>query len=151
MTIVPAPGAPRPVPHTGRWQLPSGRAAAGHVRSIVQSALHVWELGPATASLTDRLAPLLQELVARTAARRRESLILRLELHKPTRLLLGEILQTTAGPSGDRDAADGEGGRGSHIAAIAVTYGRRPARNDSGAWYAHAFVWPPLPGPLSCG
>ncbi|MEO3824257.1 hypothetical protein [Actinomadura sp. B10D3] len=145
MTILPGPGASRPVAHTGRWQLPSGRAAAGHVRSIVQNALHVWEPGPAAASLTDRLAPLLQDFVARTTARCRGSLVLRLELHAPTRLLLGEILQQTAGgPSGD-DAADGEGGRGAHIAAIAVTYGRRPARGDAGAWYAHAFVWPSLP------
>ncbi|WP_149258339.1 hypothetical protein [Actinomadura sp. K4S16] len=143
MTFVSVQGVPRPTPRAGRWQLPGGRAAAGSVRGIVQGALHGWGLGPAAAGLADRLAPLIGDVVGRAAARRRGSLVLRLELHEPVRLLLGEVLQ----PGGASGAgADG----GAHLAAIAVTYGRRPVRGDAGAWYAHAFVWPPAPGPLPC-
>ncbi|MFD0534097.1 hypothetical protein ACFQY7_10370 [Actinomadura luteofluorescens] len=132
MTVLPAQNVPRPAPRTGRWPLPGGRAAAGGVRAIVQGALHVWGLGPAAASLTDRLAPLIQDAAARTGARRRGPLELRLELHEPVRLLLGEVLLPGGSPGG----------------AIAVTYGTRPVRGGgAGAWYAHVFVWPPAPGP----
>ncbi|SNR81309.1 hypothetical protein [Actinomadura mexicana] len=140
MTVIPARGAPRPTLHSGRWPLPGGRAAASSVRGIVQGALHVWGLGPATASLTDRLAPLIQDVVARADPRRRGSLVLRLELHEPVRLLLGEVLRPGGAPGA-------EAGRDCNVAAIAVTYGRRPVRADAGAWYAHVFVWPPAPNP----
>ncbi|MEV4005759.1 hypothetical protein [Actinomadura sp. NPDC049753] len=136
MTVIPTHDTPRPALHSGRWPLPSGRAAAASVRGIVQGALHVWGLGPAAANLTDRLAPLIQDAVARAGALRGGSLVLRLELHEPVRLLLGEILR----PGGEAE-------RGRNVAAIAVTYGRRPVRGDAGAWYAHVFVWPPAPGP----
>ncbi|GGU02606.1 hypothetical protein [Actinomadura citrea] len=142
MTVVPAQDVPRPTPHSGRWPLPGGRAAVSSVRGIVQGALHVWGLGPATASLTDRLAPLIQDVVARADPRRRGSLVLRLELHEPVRLLLGEVLRPGGAPGG---LPGEEAGRGCNVAAIAATYGRRPVRDDAGAWYAHVFVWPPAP------
>ncbi|WP_141575233.1 hypothetical protein [Actinomadura sp. WMMA1423] len=143
MTVVPAHGAARAAPRAGRWALPGGRAAVGSVRGIVQGALHVWGLGPAAGGLTDRLAPLIQDAVARAAVRRRGSLELRLELHEPVRLLLGEVLRPGGGP--------GAGAEGGHVAAIAVTYGRRPVRGGAGDWYAHVFVWPPAPGPAPRG
>ncbi|GAA4398798.1 hypothetical protein GCM10023088_83250 [Actinomadura verrucosospora] len=144
MTVVPTQETPRPALHSGRWPLPSGRAAVAGIRGIVQGALRVWGLGPASASLTDRLAPLIQDAVARAGASRSGSLVLRLELHEPVRLLLGEILRPGDAPGGE---VGGETERGRNVAAIAVTYGRRPVRGDAGAWYAHAFVWPPAPGP----
>ena len=138
MSIVPAPPTAGQPPHTGRWPLPRGRIAVGNVRGIVRGALQSWGLGPAAGSLTDRVAPLVQDLVVRTAARCRGPLVLRLELHAPARLLLGEI----------HDAAAERPGPGSHIAAIAVTYGRRArARGGPAGWYAHAFVWPTLAEP----
>ncbi|MFB4308477.1 hypothetical protein [Actinomadura sp. GTD37] len=140
MSTVPAPATPGGPPHTGRWQLPGGRIAVGNVRGIIRGALHSWGMGPATGSITDRVAPLIQDLVVRTAARCRGPLVLRLELHQPARLLLGEI----------HDTADDRPGPGSHIAAIAVTYGRRGARGGPAGWYTHAFVWPTLPAPLGC-
>ncbi|NDU77348.1 hypothetical protein GWI34_32720 [Actinomadura sp. DSM 109109] len=146
MTVVPAQDASRSTPHVGRWPLPGGRAAVSSVRGIVQGALHVWGLGPAAASLTDRLAPLIQDAVARG----RGSLVLRLELHEPVRLLLGEVLRAGTAP-GDAPWEPGDAPEGGHgggnVTAIAVTYGRRPVRGDAGAWYAHVFVWPPMPGP----
>lgn len=139
MSVVPAQSVPRPTLRSGRWPLPGGRAAASSVRGIVQGALHVWGLGPAAASLTDRLAPLIQDAVARAGARRGGALVLRLELHEPVRLLLGEVLRPGDAPGAQAD-------RGRNVAAVAVTYGRRPVRGDAGAWYAHVFVWPPVPG-----
>ncbi|MFA1546877.1 hypothetical protein [Actinomadura chokoriensis] len=136
MSTVPAPAAPGEPPHAGRWQLPGGRNAVGNVRGIIRGALQSWGLGPAEGGLADRVAPLVQDLVVRAAARCRGPLVLRLELHQPARLLLGEI----------HDAAADRAGPGSHIAAIAVTYGRRRARGGPG-WYTHAFVWPTLADP----
>ncbi|GAA1816873.1 hypothetical protein [Actinomadura chokoriensis] len=136
MSTVPAPTTPEPL-LAGRWQLPVGRIAVGNVRGIIRGALQSWGLGPAAGSLTDRVAPLVQDLVARTATRCRGPLVLRLELHQPSRLLLGELHDA---------AADRPGRPGSHLAAIAVTYGRRHGRGAA-AWYTHAFVWPTLPAP----
>ncbi|CNE16405.1 Uncharacterised protein [Mycobacterium tuberculosis] len=133
MSTVPAPTTTEPL-LAGRWQLPGGRTA-GNVRGIIRGALQSWGMGPATGSLTDRVAPLVQDLVARTATRCRGPLVLRLELHQPARLLLGELHDS---------AADRLERPGSHLAAIAVTYGRR---HGHGAWYTHAFVWPTVPAP----
>ncbi|MEV4673858.1 MULTISPECIES: hypothetical protein [Actinomadura] len=137
MSTVPAPAIPEPALHIGRWQLPGGRTAAGNVRGIVRGALQSWGLGPAAGSLSDRVAPLVQDVVARAATRCRGPLVLRLELHQPARLLLGEI----------HDSAADRSGPGAHLAAIAVTYGRRLGRGGSAAWYTHAFVWPTAPAP----
>lgn len=136
MNTVPAPATPEPHLLAGRWQLPSGRAAVGNVRGIIRGALQSWGLGPAAAGLADRVAPLIQDLATRTATRCRGPLVLRLELHQPARLLLGEIHDSAA----DRRP-------GSHLAAIAVTYGRRRAVGGAAAWYTHTFVWPTLPAP----
>ncbi|QKW33398.1 hypothetical protein HUT06_04600 [Actinomadura sp. NAK00032] len=141
MSTVPAPTTPEPPLHIGRWQLPGGRIAAGNVRGIVRGALQSWGLGPAAGSLSDRVAPLVQDLVARAATRCRGPLVLRLELHQPARLLLGEIHDPAAADRSGRD------GPGSHLAAIAITYGRRLGHGGSAAWYTHAFVWPTLPAP----
>ncbi|NKZ02260.1 hypothetical protein [Actinomadura latina] len=138
MSTVPAPTTLEPQLLAGRWQLPGGRVAVGNVRGIIRGALQSWGLGPAAGSLTDRVAPLVQDLVARTATRCRGPLVLRLELHQPARLLLGEIHDSAA----DRAGRDGPG---SHLAAIAVTYGRRRAAGGAASWYTHAFVWPTLP------
>jgi hypothetical protein len=137
MSTVPAPTTPGPHLHTGRWQLPGGRIAAGNVRGIIRGALQSWGLGPAAGSLSDRVAPLVQDLLTRTATRCRGPLVLRLELHQPARLLLGEI----------HDSAADRPGPGCHLAAIAITYGRRRAHGGSAAWYTHAFVWPTVPVP----
>ncbi|MEU8345301.1 hypothetical protein SAMN05443665_104711 [Actinomadura meyerae] len=139
MSTVPAP-TPEPPLHIGRWQLPGGRISAGSVRGIVRGALQSWGLGPAAAGLGDRVAPLVQDLVARAATRCRGPLVLRLELHQPARLLLGEIHDSA-------DERPGRDGPGSHLAAIAITYGRRLGRGGSPAWYTHAFVWPTVPAP----
>lgn len=133
MSTVPAP-TPEPL-LAGRWQLPGGRIAVGNVRGIIRGALQSWGMGPVTGSLTDRVAPLIQDLVARTATRCRGHLVLRLELHQPARLLLGELHDS---------AADRPERPGSHLAAIAVTYGRRHGHD---AWYTHAFVWPTVSAP----
>jgi hypothetical protein len=137
MSTVPAPTTtPEPL-LAGRWQLPGGRIAVGNVRGIIRGALQSWGMGPATGSLTDRVAPLIQDLVGRTATRCRGPLVLRLELHQPARLLLGEL----------HDSAAGRPERpGSHLAAIAITYGRRHG-HGAAAWYTHAFVWPTTPAP----
>ncbi|TDB99277.1 hypothetical protein [Actinomadura sp. 7K534] len=112
-----------------RCRLPGGRAAAGQVRRTVHGALHGWGLGPVAGDLTDHLTALVQEFLARTASRARGPIDLRLELRASARLLLGEIHNAAPEPVPEAP------GRG----IVALTYGRRPARD--GTRYIHSFTW----------
>lgn len=125
-----------PTPQTGRWQLPSGRSAAAHARRTIHAALQRWGLGPAAEALTNQVTALIQELSARPATRKRGPIDLRLELRAADRLLLGEIHDTTHDETGPDDRHP-EPRRG----IIALTYGRRLARNGTATWYTHAFTW----------
>jgi hypothetical protein len=125
-------------PPASRWQLPSGRPAAAHARRAIHTTLKRWGLGPAADALTHQVAALIQELPARNAARGPDPIDLRLELRAADRLLLGEIQSTTSDRPGSGDqTSNGHSGRG----IIALTYGRRPARDGTTTWYTHAFTW----------
>ncbi|MFI0446993.1 hypothetical protein [Actinomadura sp. 6N118] len=132
--------AASPTPHTGRWRLPSGRSATAHVRRTIHAALQRWGLGSAADTLTNQMTALIQELSTRFAASGSGPLDLRLELRTADRLLLGEIHDTTRDRSEPDDrtlARHPEPRRG----IIALTYGRRPARNGTATWYTHTFTW----------
>ncbi|XRQ06604.1 hypothetical protein ACN3XK_60395 [Actinomadura welshii] len=120
---------PGPGLRVARCRLPGGRTATGQFRRTVHGALRGWGLGPVAGDLTDHLTTLVQEFLARTAARTRGPIDLRLELRESARLLLGEI--RNAAPEPAQEAP----GRG----IVALTYGRRPARN--GVRYIHSFTW----------
>ncbi|KAB2340620.1 hypothetical protein [Actinomadura rudentiformis] len=133
-----ADGAASLVPRTGRWQLPSERSAAAHARRTIHAALQRWGLGPAADTLTSQLASLIQDLSTRSAVRVPALIDLRLELRAADRLLLGEVQASTPDRPGPADQTSaGKGGRG----IIALTYGRRLARNGTATWYTHAFTW----------
>lgn len=132
----PAEDDPGPVLRIGRWQLPAGRAATAQARRTVHGALRRWGLGPAAGDLTDHMTAVVQEFLARTATRAREPIHLRLELRASARLLLGEIYNAFPTPlESAHRALDRGPGRG----IVALTYGRRPARD--GRWYIHSFTW----------
>ncbi|TDC70959.1 hypothetical protein E1200_03655 [Actinomadura sp. GC306] len=120
---------PGPGPRIARCRLPGGRAATGQIRRTVHGALRGWGLGPLAGDLTDQLTALVQELLARTASRPRGPIDLRLELRASARLLLGEIHHAAPDPAPESP------GRG----IVALTYGRRPARD--GVRYVHSFTW----------
>ncbi|HEX2314624.1 MAG TPA: hypothetical protein VHJ17_12865 [Thermomonospora sp.] len=134
MTITTAPPGVR----VGRWQFPGGRAAVAHARRTVHRALRGWGLGPAAGDLADHLAPLVQRLAARTGGRGRGHVHLRLELRPTDRLVLGEVhADVPDAPEPEGPASADERDRG----IIALTYGRRPARDGTATWYTHAFTW----------
>lgn len=128
-----AESAGRQALRTGRWQWPGGSLASEPVRDTIRDALRRWGLGPVAGELTDRLTTLVQELLAHSGRRGRGSIDMRLELRAPARLLLGEVHHTPLPAGGARDRP--AGGRG----IIAVTYGRRPARE--GTEYVRSFSW----------
>ncbi|REE97338.1 hypothetical protein [Thermomonospora umbrina] len=121
----------------GRWELPSGRAAAAQARRTVRNTLDRWGLGPAAGDLIQHLTPLVQQLATRAAARGGVPIGLRLELRPSDRLLLGEV-HTAGDPAEPDDPSPADKvDRG----LIALTYGRRPARDGTAVWYTHAFTW----------
>ncbi|MEW2357522.1 hypothetical protein [Spirillospora sp. NPDC029432] len=126
--------AAHPGLRTGRWRLPAGRPAGGQVRRAVHDALRTWGLGPAAGDLSDQLTALVQDLLARGAAR--GPVDLRLELRPPARLLLGEIRDAAPASSGP---AARPSGQASARGIIALTYGRRSSRER--AQYIHSFAW----------
>lgn len=129
-----AEAAGRQALRTGRWQWPGGNPVAEPVRDAIRDALRRWGLGPVAGELTDRLTTLVQELLAHSGRRGRGSIDMRLELRASARLLLGEVHHTPFSAGGAVDRPTG-GGRG----IIAVTYGRRPAREGTG--YVRSFAW----------
>lgn len=116
------------------WQLPNSRAAISQARRAIHSALQEWGLSHTAGEVADHVAPLIRQLNATS----RGPLDLRLELRRSAQLLLGEIRRIGLTPPepGSRSPGD-NGDRG----IVAVTYGRRPARDGTTTWYTHAFIW----------
>ncbi|MBT2211703.1 hypothetical protein [Actinomadura sp. NEAU-AAG7] len=122
--------------HTGRWRLPSGRAMTKHTRQAIHHTLQSWGVGSAAGDLTDHLTALVHDVLARANVRGWGPIELRLELRASARLLLTEVRDAAPSlpGSGERGAPGGDG-----HGIIALTYGRRPARD--GIRYIHSFTW----------
>lgn len=125
-------------PRTGRWRLPAGRTAAARARHVIHGALRGWGLDP----VAGHVVPLIEELVARAAARGHGPIDVRLEFRKSIHLLLGEIRDVLPAPSEPGNLTPSrEDGHSAHATAVAITYGRRPAPGGTAIWYAHCFTW----------
>ncbi|SEG24831.1 hypothetical protein SAMN04489712_10474 [Thermomonospora echinospora] len=123
---------------TGRWRMPRGQTAAAYTRRLIPGVLRGWGLGP----VAGQVVPLIEELVARAAARGHGPIDVRLEFRKSIHLLLGEIRDVLPAPSEPGNLTPSrEDGHSAHATAVAITYGRRPGPGGIAAWYAHCFTW----------